>query len=133
MLVAFSFCVSGSGHSLAGESPLHARQGEGLAERQGLSIVYREVESGASYRQSTGGTNGKWIEAVERGEQAGGTDGRCRAWDSLDSSDAHVFESHGPQASGIEEVLGVHDQGPAQKVFDLCKIQAAKLRPSGSD
>ena len=49
-----SLCVPGRAHSLGGESPLYARQGEVLAERQG---VHREVIAEGSRRQSTGLTN----------------------------------------------------------------------------
>jgi hypothetical protein len=57
----------GRAHSLGGESPLHTRQGEVLAERQRLR---REAESGGSCGQSAGLTNRKRIEATHRGETA---------------------------------------------------------------
>ncbi len=47
-------CAPGRAHSLEGESPLHARQGEMLAKRQ---LHNREVLWEGSRRQSTGLTN----------------------------------------------------------------------------
>ena len=52
-MVAF-LCAPGRAHSLEGESPLHARQGEMLAKRQ---LHNREVVWEGSRRQNTGLTN----------------------------------------------------------------------------
>jgi hypothetical protein len=60
-------CAPGRAHSFGGESPLHTRQGEVLAERQRR---HREVGSGGSCGQSAGLTNRKRIEATHRGEMA---------------------------------------------------------------
>jgi len=49
--VSFFICAPGRARLLGGESPLCARQGEAVAERQGW---YREVPAEGSWRQSTG-------------------------------------------------------------------------------
>jgi hypothetical protein len=47
--VASFVCAPGRAHSLGGESPLHTRHGEVLAEGKG---VLGDWESGGSFRQS---------------------------------------------------------------------------------
>ena len=64
---ATSLSAPGRAHSLEGESPLHTRQGEMLAEQQRR---HREVGSGGSCEQSAGLTNRKRIEATHWGEVA---------------------------------------------------------------
>src|SRR6266542_4662518 len=61
------FRAPGRAHALGGESPLHTRQGEVLAEGKGVA---GDCESEGSPRQSAGLTNRKRIEAVSRGEAA---------------------------------------------------------------
>jgi len=48
------YCAPGRARLLGGESPLHTRQGEVLAGRQGY---HREVLTEGSRRQSAGPTN----------------------------------------------------------------------------
>ena len=57
-------CAPGRAHPLGGASPLHARQGEVLAERQPR---YREVLWEGSRRQSAGPTNRNRIRGLHAG------------------------------------------------------------------
>src|SRR5579871_293953 len=50
----------------------------------------------------------------------------------LDAADAHVFESEGAQAGGVEEVLGVNDDRPFEQVLDAIEVESAELRPACS-
>src|ERR1700681_2869521 len=62
------FCgAPGRAHSLGGESPLHSRHGQVLAEGNGFP---GDRESEGSRKQSAGATNRKRIEAAPWGEQA---------------------------------------------------------------
>src|SRR5882762_2643723 len=57
----------GRAHLLGGESPLHSRHGQVLAEGNGFS---GDRESEGSWKQSAGATNRKRIEASQWGKQA---------------------------------------------------------------
>ena len=48
----------------------------------------------------------------------------------LTAAYADVFESHGAEADGVEQVLGIHDERPAEGLFDAGEIEAAKFRPA---
>ena len=61
---AFFNCAPGRAHPLGGASPLHARQGEVLAERQ---LRYCEVSWEGSRRQSAGPTNRNRIGGLHAG------------------------------------------------------------------
>jgi len=61
------FGAPGRAHPSGGESPLHSRHGQVLAEGNGVS---GDRESEGSRKQSAGATNRKRIEAVPWGEQA---------------------------------------------------------------
>ena len=45
---------------------------------------------------------------------------------------ADVFESHGAEADGVEQVFGVHDEWAAEGLLDAGEIEAAKFRPGGA-
>lgn len=57
----------GRAHSLGGESPLHSRHGQVLAEGNGFP---GDRESEGSRKQSAGATNSKRIQATPWGQQA---------------------------------------------------------------
>jgi hypothetical protein len=61
------FGAPGRAHSLGGESPLHSRHGQVLAEGNGFP---GDRESEGSRKQSAGATNRKRIEAALWGQQA---------------------------------------------------------------
>jgi len=62
------FCgAPGRAHPLGGESPLHGRHGQVLAEGNGFP---GDRESEGSRKQSAGATNRKRIEAAPWGQQA---------------------------------------------------------------
>ena len=63
----FFLCAPGRAHLLGGESPLHSRHGQVLAEGNGFS---GDRESEGSWKQSAGATNRKRIEASQWGKQA---------------------------------------------------------------
>jgi hypothetical protein len=46
---------------------------------------------------------------------------------------ADVFEAHGAQADGVEQVFGIHDQRTAEHLFYAAEVEATKLRPAGAD
>jgi hypothetical protein len=63
----FFFGAPGRAHLLGGESPLHSRHGQVLAEGNGFP---GDRESEGSRKQSAGATNRKRIEATPWGQQA---------------------------------------------------------------
>lgn len=64
---AVFLCAPGRAHSLGGESPLHARQGEVLARGKGVA---GDCESEGSPRQSAGLTNRKRIRGDALGQSS---------------------------------------------------------------
>ncbi len=58
------------------------------------------------------------------------TENRKRSIQPLAAAHADVFESHGAQPHGVEQVLCVYDERPFQQVFDAVEIQPAKFRPA---
>jgi hypothetical protein len=63
----FLFGAPDRAHSLGGESPLHSRHGQVLAEGNGFP---GDRESEGSRKQNAGATNRKRIEATPWGQQA---------------------------------------------------------------
>ena len=51
----------------------------------------------------------------------------------LPAAYAYIFESQGAQAGGVEQVLGVDNDGLFEQVLDLLEIQGAELGPAGAD
>src|ERR1035438_6559844 len=51
----------------------------------------------------------------------------------LAAADADVLESKGAKADGIQQVLGVDDDGLFQQGLDAIEIEGAKLWPAGTD
>jgi hypothetical protein len=52
---------------------------------------------------------------------------------NLDSAHAHVLESHGAEADGVEDVFGVDYQWATQEVPDFRKVQCAEFGPACAD
>src|SRR5579863_2538153 len=83
------FCAPGRAHSLGGESPLHSRHGQVLAEGNGSP---GDRGSEGSRKQSAGATNRKRIEAAPWGEQAKRCKARYMYGTRCRISDAHKRE-----------------------------------------
>ena len=90
-------CAPGRAHSLGGESSLHTRHGEVLAEGKGVA---GDCESEGSRRQSAGLTNRKRI-----GGDAGGRDGTHR------QSPVLAREPSGVDPTGISVKVGAQYPG----------------------
>jgi hypothetical protein len=52
---------------------------------------------------------------------------------NLAAAYAYVFESHGAEADGVEQVFCIHDEWTAKHLFDASEIEAAKFRPASAD
>jgi len=74
----------------------------------------------------------------QSGDGAGlrpGLDGRGgrHHMSNLPAAYAYVFEAQGSETDGVEQVLGVDDNGVLQQVLDAIEIEGAELGPSSTD
>jgi hypothetical protein len=79
----------GRAHALGGESPLHGRHGQVVAEGKGAP---GDWGSEGSWKQNAGTTYRKRIEATSRGERAKRREGRCVYRTRRRISDVHKQE-----------------------------------------
>jgi hypothetical protein len=88
---------------------------------------------GLEVPQDDGGLKGNRAELFYPSFARPDSRGRLSPRGFLAAAYADVFESHGAEADGVEQVFGVHNQRTAEGLFDTGEIQGTKFWPAGAD